>query len=30
MDNAPRKPKNHWHSSKNRIKKKLFGVTKDH
>ena len=30
IDNAPIKPKNHWHSSKNRIKKKLFGVTKDH
>ncbi|WP_420934578.1 MBL fold metallo-hydrolase [Alteromonas sp. A081] len=30
IDNAPIKPKNHWHSSKNRIKKKLFGFTKDH
>ncbi|BFT32190.1 MBL fold metallo-hydrolase [Alteromonas sp. D210916BOD_24] len=30
IDNAPRKPKNHWHSSKNRIKKKLFGLTKEH
>ena len=30
MDNAPRKPKNHWHSSKNRIKKKLFNQTNEH
>lgn len=30
IDNAPRKPKNHWHSSKNRIKKKLFGLTEEH
>ncbi|OJF70006.1 Zn-dependent hydrolase [Alteromonas sp. V450] len=30
VENAPRKPKNHWHSSKNRIKKKLFGLTKEH
>jgi glyoxylase-like metal-dependent hydrolase (beta-lactamase superfamily II) len=30
IDNAPRKPKNHWHSSKNRIKKKLFGLTQEH
>jgi glyoxylase-like metal-dependent hydrolase (beta-lactamase superfamily II) len=30
IDNAPIKPKNHWHSSKNRIKKKLFGFTNDH
>ena len=28
--NAPRTPKNHWHSSKNRIKKKLFGLTQEH
>lgn len=30
IENAPRKPKNHWHSSKNRIKKKLFGLTREH
>lgn len=30
ISNAPRKPKNHWHSSKNRIMKTLFGLTKAH
>ena len=30
IENAPRKPKNHWHSSKNRIKKKLFNQTREH
>lgn len=30
IEHAPRKPKNHWHSSKNRIKKKLFNKTREH
>ncbi|MDO6566551.1 MBL fold metallo-hydrolase [Alteromonas sp. 1_MG-2023] len=30
IENAPTLPKNHWHSAKNRINRKLFGKTAQH
>lgn len=30
IDNAPTRPKNHWHSAKNRIRRKLWGQTQRH
>jgi len=30
IENAPTLPKNHWHSTRNRINRKLFGQTKRH
>lgn len=30
IENAPALPKNHWHSAKNRIRQKLWGLTEKH